>query len=180
MPPLWVFTDRDRLPDPRGVLARLPKGLGGVVFRADGAGAATLAASVARLCRQRRLAMVVAGNPRMAAKLRVGQHLSRGRGGMVASRAWRTASAHGRREMARAGFAGVDGVFLSPVFPTASHPGAAALGPVRWAARARGAKGAVLALGGVTAATVRRLPRSCAGIGVVGAASGLAQAGLAR
>jgi thiamine-phosphate pyrophosphorylase len=171
LPPLWIFSDRDRLPDPRGVLGGLPKGLCGVVLRPGGADCAGLARSLARLCRQRRFAMVVAGAPRLAGQVGAGRHLSRGRPGLGGSAGLWTASAHGRVELVRAWRLGVDAVFLSPVFPTASHPGSAALGVVRWAALVRTARVPVLALGGITAATARQLPRrACAGVGVIGAA----------
>jgi thiamine-phosphate pyrophosphorylase len=42
-------------------------------------------------------------------------------------------------------------VFLSPLFPTRSHPGAGALGRIGFAALARQAKAPVIALGGVRA-----------------------------
>jgi len=42
------------------------------------------------------------------------------------------ATAHSLRELAEANRAGADGVLLSPAFPTRSHPGACALGPVRF------------------------------------------------
>ncbi len=72
-----------------------------------------------------------------------------------------------RAERAKAGC-----VFLSPALPTRSHPGARALGPVRWGLMARRSTIPVLALGGMTGATVRRMPaRWCAGVGVVGAAA---------
>jgi thiamine-phosphate pyrophosphorylase len=55
--------------------------------------------------------------------------------------------------------------FLSPAFATASHPGAPALGAVRWAGMARrGPRGLVVGvLGGVTGASVRRPGARCAG-----------------
>ena len=134
-----------------------------------------IAAGIARLCRQRRFALVVAGDPALAVRLRAGQHLSRGwqRRQRLCVGAGRlvTASAHDPAELVRAARAGVDAVFLSPVFATASHPGATGLGPSRWGAMARRLKLPVLALGGITAATGRRLPPGCAGAGVVGAAA---------
>ena len=60
-----------------------------------------------------------------------------------------TAAAHDRREVIRAFAQGADLVFLSPVFPTRSHPGAPTLGPMRFGLIARAAPGPVLALGGV-------------------------------
>jgi thiamine-phosphate pyrophosphorylase len=50
-----------------------------------------------------------------------------------------------------------DAVLLSPVFPTRSHPGAAALGPARFRLMARHAQMPVVALGGMTVRTARRL-----------------------
>ena len=171
LPPLWIFTDQDRLPDPRAVLAGLPKGLCGLVLRVRGLDG-RVAAGAARICVQRRFALVVAGDLCLPGWAGAGRHLSRGvrrrrrdrRHGLM------TVPAHGRADLVRARRLGADGVFLSPVFPTASHPGAPALGVLRWVGLARGAMGPVLALGGVSGAAARRLPRCCAGAGMIGAA----------
>jgi len=178
MPVLWLFTDAARLPDPVPAIARLPAGCG-VVFRHDGVpGRAALAARVARLCRARGLVLVVAGDPRLAAAVGAGLHLRGGRAARHWRRAWLrqgrpvTSSAHGRAELARAARAGADAAFLSPLFPTNSHPGAPPLGPVRWAALARDACGLVLALGGVAGSTARRVPPRAAGAGLTGALFG--------
>ena len=62
-----------------------------------------------------------------------------------------------------------DLVLLSPLFPTASHPGAPALGPLRWQAAARRLGGVpVVALGGVAAGTAARVPRRAAGVAAIG------------
>lgn len=174
MPALWLFTDPVRLPDPRASVARLPCGAAGVVFR-PGSGPAANAADIAlghdlaRLCRRRRLAMTVAGNWRLAAALGVGVHVRGGRKPAGMKRALAvTGSAHGAAELVRARRLGVRLVFLSPVFPTASHPGAAALGAARWALLARRAGGAVAALGGVEGRNCRRLDLSvCRGAGAI-------------
>jgi len=175
-----VFTDQDRLPDPRAALAGLPKGLCGVVLRAGRGMDPGVAAGVARICRQRRFTLVVAGNPRLAHRLRAGWHLSRGAQLRAGQAGLVTASAHGPAELVRAARLCADAMFLSPVFPTASHPGAAALGVVRWAAMACRQTSPMLALGGITAATAGRLPRFCAGVGVIGAAGGLVFSGATR
>ena len=170
MPVLWLFTDPARMPDLRSAIMALPKGLCGVVFRHDGApGRAALGQSAARACRARGAALVVAGDGRLAARLGAGIHLRGGRwpGLVRPRRGWRTSSAHGRADMVRARRAGAHAVFLSPVFPTRSHAGAAALGPIRWAAWARGS--VAFALGGVTGARAGRLPRWCAGAGAIDA-----------
>ena len=70
---LWLFTDMVRLPDPFAAVSRLPRGAG-VVLRDD-----RDADRLARLCRARGLALVVAGDARLAARLGAGLHLRDGR-----------------------------------------------------------------------------------------------------
>lgn len=183
LPSIWLFTDARRLADPRPVVARLPKAISGVVLRHDtdhgtgrdtGSGCAALGRDLARLCRARRLTLVVAGDPRLAAALGVGVHLRGGRwppGAPVIRRrrgTLLTSSAHDMKELRRAARAGADLAFLSPVFGTRSHPGAITLGPLRWARLAAGAALPVAALGGINGASVRRLPRGlCRAAGAI-------------
>jgi thiamine-phosphate pyrophosphorylase len=166
VPPLWLFTDAGRLPDLLATVARLPRGLAGVVFRHDAdPDRAALGPRLARLCRERRLALVVAGDARLAMRLGAGVHL---RGGVM-----RRTGHQPPADLLRARRAGADACFLSPVFPTASHPGGASLGVLRWSiaagtARRKGVP--VLALGGIDGASIRLLPRGrCAGAGAIGA-----------
>jgi thiamine-phosphate pyrophosphorylase len=67
------------------------------------------------------------------------------------------ATAHSLRELAEAGRVRADAVLLSPAFPTRSHPGAQALGPLRFRLLARHATMPVIALGGLTPRTAHRL-----------------------
>ncbi|MGH7103357.1 MAG: thiamine phosphate synthase [Acetobacteraceae bacterium] len=163
-PPLWLFTDEARLPDPLPAAKRLPRGLGGIVFRHDAAAERlALGRALARVCRARRLMLVVAGDARLAAALGAGLHLRRGRKGVVRRRpGFLTASAHDRSELVRAGRAGVDLVFLGPASATRSHVGVRPLGAVRWNALAGRARVPVAALGGIGGGTIRRLPRAAA------------------
>ncbi len=176
VPALWLFTDAVRLADPLAAAASLPRGRAGVVFRHDGApGRAALGGALARLCRARRLMLVVAGDARLAAALGAGVHLRDGRWPDAARTrrgAMLTSSAHDAQAARRAVRAGARLVFLSPVFATASHPGAPALGPLRWAALARHAPGRAAALGGMTDRSVRRLARACRAVGAIGALAG--------
>jgi thiamine-phosphate pyrophosphorylase len=172
-PVLWLFTDAARLPDPLPAIANLPRGLCGVVFRHDGApGRAALARQVAALCRARGLALTVAGDWRLAASLRAGVHC---RGGARPPRALPggvviTASAHTPAELLRARRTGATVIFVSPVFPTPSHPGARALGPALFARLVK--RGGAAALGGINGATARRCPPAfCRGAGFIGAAA---------
>lgn len=67
----------------------------------------------------------------------------------------RLATVHTLREIAAAHSVDADAVLLSPVFTTASHPGAVFLGPVRWRLLAARARVPVIALGGMTAHRAR-------------------------
>lgn len=165
LPPLWFFTDPQRVADPLAAVRGLAPGLCGVVFRDRDA---ALARQIARVCRARRLVMVVAGNANLAEALGVGVHLRRGQG-VPRNRVINTGSAHSAVELVQARRAGAALVFLSPVFATASHQGQSGLGVIRWAALAARAGLPVAALGGVDGASARRLPRFCAGAGAIGA-----------
>lgn len=171
---LWLFTDFLREPDPLPAIARLPPGLAGVVFRHDGApDRAGLAARVAKFCRARRLALVVAGDARLAAKLGAGLHLRGGRRPVGAARPGLiTSSAHNVPEILAARRAGAKILFISPAFATASHPGGRALGPVRWRRLARRAGPCfAFALGGISGQKINELAGFCYGAGAIHALS---------
>ena len=171
-PVLWLFTDTQRLPDPRFAAARLPRGISGVVLRHDShPGRVAIGRDLARICRERRLALLVAGDARLAAALGAGVHLRGGRWpGPLRVRGLVTSSAHSLPDLRRARRNGAAIAFLSPAFATASHPGEPALGASRWARLAARAGLPVAALGGIGGGSVRRLPRVlCRGAAAIGA-----------
>lgn len=69
----------------------------------------------------------------------------------------RLVTAHSLREIAMAHRARADAILLSPVFPTRSHPGGKALGPVRFRLLAARAQVPVIALGGMSKDRARDL-----------------------
>jgi thiamine-phosphate pyrophosphorylase len=149
LPRLWLMTDERQGEGLWTALERLPKG-SGVVFRHHGLAPAErrrLFAKVRRVARRRRLLLLASGKG-----LR-GDGAHGGRGG-----GFRSASAHDLRELRSAERSGAKLVFLSPAFPTRSHPGARALGPVRFGLVSRQARIPVIALGGMDARRARRLP----------------------
>jgi thiamine-phosphate pyrophosphorylase len=78
-------------------------------------------------------------------------------------------AAHGgQRGAARARRLKPNCLFLSPLFPTQSHPGAPALGPLRWASLAQGLPAPCMALGGITPARLGAVPRRAAGVAAIG------------
>lgn len=182
-PSIVLVTDQIRLPDPRAAMGRLPPGAGVILRHYDDAKRRPLARAVALLARRRRLALIVAGDWRLAAELGAdGLHLPEGlaRHGLLAGplgwvrrrRRLLLVACHGAMALGRARDLGATAALLSPVFPTASHPGAATIGPIRFGLWARRAGLPVIALGGMTRRHLRRLPRgAAAGMAAIGALS---------
>ncbi|SEJ89638.1 thiamine-phosphate pyrophosphorylase [Sphingobium sp. AP50] len=174
LPALWLMTD-ERVADAALLVAaaRLPKGAAGIVFRHYGTGPVerrALFEALRQIARRRRLVLLLAGNVKDAAAWRANGVHGRDRRRMM-SPLLRSCPVHDVREAVAAG--GADLCFVSPLFPTRSHPGAKTLGRVRFAALARQVEAPVMALGGVQAARRRML----AGIGADGwaAIDGLTQ-----
>ena len=149
LPRLWLFTDERQGEALWEALERLPKG-SGVVFRHYGLARGErrkLFDRVRKVARRRRLFLVAGGGGLRGD----GVHGRRGAG-------FRSASAHDLRELKSAERSGARLVFLSPAFPTRSHPGRPSLGAIRFGLIARQARIPVIALGGVDARKARRLP----------------------
>lgn len=152
LPTIWLMTDErvDEVTLLRAV-ARLPPGAG-IVFRHYGLAAAerrALFERVRRMAARRRLTLLLAGDARMAAAWRAdGWHGHKQ--GRRQRKMLHSAPAHSVAEMRAAERAGADMLFISPVFPTRSHPGQPALGSTRFAALAGMARKPVIALGGMT------------------------------
>jgi len=180
LPPLWFMTDWARVADPVAVADALPKGAGVILRDYAAADRAGLAMALAATCRRRGLLFLVAGDERLAAKSRAdGLHLPEWQARQLPDIRRRypmwliTAAAHGRTALRRAALAGADAAFLSPVFPTRSHPDAPHLGTVRFASLVHTTDMPVYALGGVDKETVSRLrPAGIAGVAAIGSVAG--------
>lgn len=147
-PSLWLFTDERAGEALWAALERLPHGAG-VVFRHYATPLAErrrLWRRAALVCRRRGLVLVRAGSVRLGREL----ELTHGRRGSL------TWPAHNRREAIAAVRAGARVVFVSPVFPTRSHPRARTLG-LRAGAVARGLPVTAVALGGMNARRYRQV-----------------------
>jgi thiamine-phosphate pyrophosphorylase len=147
LPRIWLMTDErmgERLWD---ALQRLPRG-SGVVFRHYGLAPEArkrLFAEIARVAAARRLVLVRAGAARIGRADGTHGRLRSSEPGL------KTAPAHSRIEAIRAIRGGADLLFVSPVFATRSHPGACALGRVRFGLMIHGLSIPVIALGGMDA-----------------------------
>lgn len=179
LPALILTTDDVRLADPLPAVERLPRGSAVILRHYDVADRDALAVRLIALARKRGVKVLIAADPALAARAGAdGLHLpdALAAEGPGAWRAWRrpdwlvTAAAHSPAGLHRAARAGADAALLAPVFPTASHPDARPLGPLRFAAWCRSSPLPVYALGGISTVNGRRLKGSgavgIAGIGV--------------
>lgn len=173
IPRLILLTDSLRLPDPLPAIARLPAGSAVILRHHDWPERDQLAGAVARLCRQKRLILLVANDWRLAAAIGAdGVHLAEGlarHGPTAPCRLWRrqrsallSVAAHSAQALGRAAHLEADFCLLSQAFASRSHPGRTALGPLRFAILARCSRLPIIALGGVNRQSWRRLPKSCA------------------
>jgi thiamine-phosphate pyrophosphorylase len=156
LPRLWLMTDErlgDRLFD---AIDRLPR-RSGIVFRhyslAD-ADRRALFDRVRRVARRRAMVLLLAGSAATAQAWGADGSHGRGRGRRGGLR---SAPVHDAAELRAAERAGADLLFLSPVFPTRSHPNVEPLGEPGFARLARMTDLPVIALGGMDAVRGRRL-----------------------
>lgn len=161
LPCVWLVTDPRQGDALWPALARLPRGAG-VLFREferPPGERRALFARVRAVARRRRLVLVLAGDARTAAAWRAGGWHAAGGPSRAARALLRTAPAHDPAELARARAAGAALVFVSPVHPTRSHPGAPALGRVRFGLLIGRTRSDVVALGGMDARRARPVRR---------------------
>ena len=136
VPSQWLIVDHGNAEDAVSAIRRLPPGSGVLILCLD----------MAQGKRARLLARVrhMAGKRR----LRVADELAR-----------EARRVHSAREIRRAGLARVPLLLLSPIYPTASHPGWVALPRMRAAALLRLAKAPVIALGGMDSSRFKTVGR---------------------
>lgn len=149
VPRLWLMTD-ERMGDALWrALQRIPPG-SGVVIRHHATPPAARRAIILRIRRiahARRLTVVAAAGS-------AGLDGVHGTGHTTGLRTW---PAHDRREARLGQRARADALFVSPLYPTRTHPGAATLGPVAALRIARNLGIPLIALGGVSRQRWRRL-----------------------
>ena len=167
LPNQWLFSD-DRLTIGMAELAALLPPGSGIVLRQDCLEKAArwrLLRRLIRIARRRGLTILLAGQPDIARRWGAdGVHL-RQHDAARAAQARRlglmvTMPVHDAREARRAGRAGVDCIFISPLHSTRSHRDVPALGIACWLRLARLSGTHAIALGGMTAARARKLSRA--------------------
>lgn len=162
LPKIWLISDARNDAVLERVLHRLPTG-SGLVFRhyhLHPAKRRVRFDSLARLAKSRGHLLALSGTARQAREWGAGAVYGPPGRMAGAGSVLRLATVHSMREMAGARRAGVDAIFVSPVFPTRSHPVGASLGAVRALLLARQAACPVFLLGGMDARRFQPLSRA--------------------
>ncbi|WP_369026278.1 thiamine phosphate synthase [Qipengyuania sp. RANM35] len=152
LPLLWLLSDARNDAVLEEALSKLPTG-SGFVFRHYHLAPDVRRArfdELATIARQGHHVVVFAGNEDWGADGSYGPAGHRGTG-------LRLITAHDGEELQAAVEDKADGIFLSPVFPTASHPGAHTLGVHGFHVLAQQSPVPVIALGGMTHERAREL-----------------------
>jgi thiamine-phosphate pyrophosphorylase len=169
IPSLFFVTDPERTPDPCAIARRLPRGTA-IIYRHFGAPErAQTARNLASIARSRGLVLLIAADPTLAQRVGAdGVHWPQARLPRTRSAGLVTAAAHDADSLTRAANLGVDACLLAPVLPTNSSSGNAPLGLFRAGQLAQRSAVPVIALGGITADTAKRLAgrgfAGCAGV----------------
>lgn len=169
----WLFTDARLGQCTLAIAAQLPPG-SGIVVRDDHLSVGQrwrLTRQLVRIAKARRLVVLLAASPAVAQRWGAdGVYLRRPvvRHAAQAKKIRLLVSmpVHDRREARKARRAAADVAFISPLYPTRSHPRGATIGAREFAVCARLAGASPVALGGMTAPRARRLRHQLAASGV--------------
>lgn len=159
LPLLWLLSDARNDAGLEAALAALPRG-SGFVFRHYHLGPRARADRFRSLAGVARVAghVIVLADDEARAREWGADGVYGGRARIAPAQGLLTlATAHDGDELAAAGRAAADGVFLSPVFATRSHPEAQPLGIHGFHVLAQQSRVPVIALGGMTKARAREL-----------------------
>ncbi len=150
LPQIWLLSDARNDAVLERALRRLPRG-SGFVFRHYHLSEQDRHArwkALARIARGRGIIAILSGTARQARRWGADGSYGAHRGATLAT-------AHSLRELRRTARAAA--VLLSPVFPTRSHPGGRVLGALRFRLLTSRSPVPVIALGGMSKASNRRL-----------------------
>jgi thiamine-phosphate pyrophosphorylase len=158
LPRCWLLTDPRQGEALWVALEHMPRGAGVIFRHYEVADRRALFRRVQTIARRRRLILLLAGPPQLAAAWGADGSYGADRRRPSRRAPVKAIGAHNRAELVAAERCDATMVLLSPVFPTRSHPGARPLGRVRFSALARASRLPVIALGGLDRGRARSLP----------------------
>jgi thiamine-phosphate pyrophosphorylase len=159
LPDLWLLSDERNDVVLEEALKRLPRGSGFIYrhYHLDDEERIARWYELRRIARARGHLMILADSSMTAREWGADGVYGAPRALYPTSELLTLATAHSLREIGLANRVCADAVLLSPVFPTRSHPGARTLGANRFRLLAAQAAMPVIALGGMSVRTARRL-----------------------
>jgi thiamine-phosphate pyrophosphorylase len=159
LPNLWLLSDERNDATLEDALCRLPRGSGFIYRHYHLPPQARIARwfELLRFVRAREHLAILADSSLTAREWRADGLYGAARALYPTSGLLTVATAHSLAEVGLANRARADAVLLSPVFRTRSHPEASTLGALRFRLLAAHAQMPVIALGGMTPHTARRL-----------------------
>ena len=155
IPRVWLMTDARLGAEIAAIVARLPPRSAVVIrpYALAGTGRAALMRAIRRVASAKRHLLLMAGDSPI--KGTHGRHAGRAKR-RTTGRPPFSMPVHTARDARQACRIGVRAAVISPVWPTASHPGAAQLGLRRFAQLARQCRCPAIALGGMTETRFRQ------------------------
>lgn len=174
LPSLIFITDVEKVKNIFMTIENLPKDTLVIIRDYNHPEREIYAEKIAAICKKRRLKFLVAGDLKLAKKLKAnGVHLREDMAKDI--RIWRlknskqiiTISAHSASAIQKIQNYNVDAILLSPVFPTSTHPCALSLGIKNFKNLSKQSKIPVYALGGVDKENVEKLEQ-CNIAGIAG------------
>ncbi len=161
---MFYFTDDERGLDPLRVAQTLPSGTGIVFRHYNSQNRVKIAKYLSKICKLRHLRLYIAQNPTISHAVDAyGIHLPEYQIPQIPMIRSRypdldiSSACHSVRALRKAADLGADRAFLSPVFPTKSHPGKAGTGLMTAALAIRAQSLPVYALGGIRDHHLRQL-----------------------
>jgi thiamine-phosphate pyrophosphorylase len=169
-PSLFLMTDTKRLPDPSSVIVKLPKGSAVIIRHETRQGKINLIHKIKELCRKHQVKLLVSDDIRLCLAHRLdGVHLSQKKLLLTASCGYFikakpqliiTSACHSLTALKAAEKSKIDGVLISPVFATDSHPNAKTLGLWGFQNLTKQIPLKCYGLGGINKKTAQRLQNS--------------------
>ena len=176
LPHAFYFTDETRGSDPVELSMQLPQDTSIIYRHYNSADREALAVRLSKNCRKNNIPLFIAKTPGLAASIgAAGCHLPENFTPMIPAirrrfpQLYISTACHSEIAVKKASQAGADLIFLSPIFPTSSHPSTKHLTLLSGSRLARTTHVPVFALGGITADRLNAV--SAAGFSGFGAIS---------
>lgn len=169
LPPLFFITEKDRQKDTLAIISMLPVGAAVILRDYNIKERESLGREIKKICLKRKLKFLVAGDFHLAKKLKAdGMHFSERnfrQAEIIKRRNPKfliTTSVHKKISIKKYNKNIADGILLTPLFKTASHPDRKPFGAIKFNLIAKESKLPVIALAGINHSNISIIRNVCA------------------